>query len=384
MDKNMNSLRWDPSVFITGAKTPQFWQKHFLNPDRKLLFVLGKGFDIRMNIALTSLLEVCPDIDMECWLVEFDEGPGSNSVNYKPFVEENVTELNGLLNGRLILTKAINLWSPVSKGKRKRVGDRQAALLLSSFEQISKFTDIIVDISALPRGVYFSLVGKFLTFIDTYAKESPPNFFVVVSENAEIDVRIKEKGIDEDVGYIHGFGGTIELAADSEEPIIWFPILGEEKHEHLDKAYSHIRPHEICPVLPFPSKNPRRSDLLIRDYHQLLFDKLNIESQNLMYVPEQNPFEAYIRLTKAIRNYYASLKALNGCKAVISTFSSKLLSIGTLLAAYELINQIGVGVLNVDSQGYEIDSFEDLKNLKDESELFVLWLTGEPYKEPDK
>jgi len=377
----MINPRWDPSVLINGTNTPEFWKGHFANSDRKLLFILGKGFDVRMNIAINSLLENSPDTDVDCWLVEFEEGLTSSSQKYQSHVKDNFEELKKILGDRQITSKKIALWSNQSKGKRQRVGDRQAANILTDYNQISKYTDIIIDISALPRGVYFSLVGKFLTFIDRYAKENPPNFFIVVSENANIDIRIKEKGIDEDVGYLYGFGGTLELTSEVEEPVVWFPILGEDKLEHLEKAHSHIRPHEICPVLPFPSKDPRRSDSLIKTYHQLLFDKLNIEPQNLMYVPEQNPFEAYIRLTKAIHNYYNSLNVLGGCKAVISTFSSKLLSIGTLLSAYELIGQIGVGVLNVDSQGYDIDQFEELKNLKDDSELFVIWLTGEPYNE---
>jgi hypothetical protein len=376
----MNGLRWDSSVIIKGDKTPEFWNSHFNSTQRNLLFILGKGFDVRMNIAIQELIKKCPTIKLECWLIEYDEGIGSNSTRYLKHVQENVKELSDCLIGKQIVTKKISLWNSKVRGRRKRIGDRQAAQILKSYEQIEQFTDIIIDISALPRGVYFSLVGKFLTFIDNYAKDKKPNFFVVVSENADIDCKIKEKGIDEDVGYLHGFGGTLELTSESEEPIIWFPILGEDKAEHLDKAYTQILPNEICPVLPFPSKNPRRSDALIKDYYQLLFDRLNIESQNIMYVPEQNPFEAYIRLTKAIRNYNSSLKALNGCKAVISTFSSKLLSIGSLLTAYELINEIGVGILNVDSQGYDIDSFDDLKSIKDNSELFVIWLTGEAYE----
>jgi hypothetical protein len=116
----------------------------------------------------------------------------------------------------------------------------------------------------------------------------------------------------------------------------------------------------------------------------LLFDELRIEGQNLMYVPEQNPFEVYRSLCSAIINYNESLKILNGCKAAISTFSSKLLSIGALLAAYELTycnesDKIGVGLLNIDSQGYRIDDEELLTILKNESELFLTWLTGEPY-----
>lgn len=377
----MNGLRWDPSVLIRGSNTPEFWVSHFKSTQRKVLFILGKGFDVRMNIAIQELINSCPTIDLECWVIEFDEGTGSNSAKYLKYVQENEKTLTECLNGRKTTIQKISLWNSKVKGKRKRIGDRQAAQILKSFDQIKSFTDIIIDISALPRGVYFSLVGKFLMFIDTYAKEKKPNLFVVVSENAEIDSRIKEKGIDEDVGYLHGFGGNLELTSESEEPVIWFPILGEDKVEHLDKAYMHIRPNEICPVLPFPSKNPRRSDALIKDYYQLLFDRLNIESQNIMYVPEQNPFEAYIRLTKAIRNYNISLQALDGCKAVISTFSSKLLSIGSLLTGYELINEIGVGILNVDSLGYDIDSFEDLKSIKDNSELFVIWLIGEAYED---
>lgn len=377
----MNNLRWSPYVFFNGNTTYSFWQKHFSNPKRKLLFILGKGFDVRMNIAIEALIKCCPSVNMDCWLIEFDEGSSSNSRKYQVQVDKNFKELQRALGSRSLIRRKISLWNNTSKEKKRRVGDRQAAQLLNNYDEISSYSDIIVDISALPRGVYFSLLGKFLSFIDTYGRSASPNFSIVVSENISIDTKIKNKGIDEDVDYLHGFGGQIGLASESEEPIIWFPILGEDKLEHLEKAHAHIQPNEICPILPFPSKNPRRSDSLIIDYHQLLFDKLSIEPQNLMYVPEQNPFEAYVRLINAIKNYNTSLKALNGCKAVISSFSSKLLSIGTLLAAYELKNDIGVGVLNVDSQGYEIEDISELYKLKDESELFLIWLTGEPYND---
>ena len=379
MDKDMMNLRWDPSMMIQGQDTSTFWKSHFEDTNKKVLFILGKGFDVRMNIAIGNLLKNCPSINLTCWMIDFEEGKESNSHKYQSYVDLNYAELQSLLSGQTLIEKNIALWSVKKQGKRHRIGDRQAAGLLTDFSQIAEFTDIIVDISSLPRGVYFSLVGKFLTFIDRYAAINPPNFFITVSENADIDIRIKEKGLDEDIGYLHGFGGGIELASEHEEPVVWFPILGEDKLEHLEKAHVQIRPNEICPVLPFPSKDPRRSDQLVQNYYQLLFERLNIEPQNLMYVPERNPFEAYIRLTKAIHNYHNSLNILGGCKAVISTFSSKLLSIGTLLSAYELLGKIGVGVLNVDSQGYEIDDYEEMKKLKDHSELFVIWLTGDPY-----
>ncbi len=385
MDKKMNQNRWNPYVLMPNEEAISFFKKHFSSRGRKLLFILAKGFDVRMNIAISKLIEYCPEIELDCLLIEFDEGSTSYSHIYKPLVDENFQELSTLLVGKNLFTKSISLMSETGKNK-KRVGDRNVAAIIQNYEDIAKYSDIIVDISALPRGLYFSLLGKIITLIEM--KENPINLFASVAENAAIDVMIREYGASDDLNYLHGFGGRIELSSEIEEPIIWFPILGEGKVEHFRKAYNHImsqsRPYEICPVLPFPAKNPRRVDSLIIEYHGLLFDELGIESKSIMYVPERNPFEAYIRLNNAIKNYNESLRPLKGCKAVVSTFSSKLLSIGTLLTAYELREEIGVGVLNVDSEGYIIDDIQGVKNLKNQSELFLSWLTGEPYQKEEQ
>lgn len=379
----MIKLRWNPYVMIKGEKTKNFWKDHFNNQKRNLLFILGKGFDIRMNIAIKQISECCPNIQMDCMLIDFKESQNSSSHIYRPLVDENMEELSQIVPSNKLIEKKIVLWK-ISGRKRRRIGDRQAALVIKSVENISSYTDIIIDISALPRGVYFSLIGKVLSLIDKNEANMKTNLFVVVAENAEIDKNIIDDGVDMDLNYLYGFGGQIDLSSEIEKPIIWFPILGEDKALHLSRAYSKItetknRLFEICPTLPFPSKNPRRSDALIIEYHKLLFDEFGIEPQNIMYVSEQNPFEAYVKLCNTIRNYNKSLKVINGCKASISTLSSKLLSIGTLLTAYDLKDEIGVGVLNVDAEGYRIKNVKDIIKLKKESELFVTWLTGEPY-----
>lgn len=381
----MTKNRWNPYVFFDNSETIKFWSTHFCSKNKKLLFIMGKGFDVRMNVTIIELMRACPNINIECHLIQFNEGKSSSSHKLKPLVDENMSELNKVLSSDKIKIKNISLWEGSGR-KRKRVGDRKAADIIgNNIDDLKDFTDIIVDISALPRGVYFSFVGKILTLLDIYKSIYNPNFFISVAENPKIDELTKETEIDGELNYLRGFMGEQELTAQFEKPVIWFPILGEDKKEHLKKAFDHIfqvntSAYEICPVLPFPSKDPGRSDSLMIDYHQLLFEEFNIEAQNIMYVPEQNPFEAYIRLNNAIRNYNKSLTTLTGCKAVISTFSSKLLSIGTLLSAYELKGEIGVGVLNVDSGGYEIDNVDDIKKLKNESKLFLSWLTGDPYK----
>lgn len=373
------SNKWEPYVNIGGDKVSAFFTDHFSEPKRKLLYILGKGFDVRMNIMIEQLISSSKNIDIECCLVDYSEGTGSPSKQYSNFVKENMTELESIMESKTLTKKSIELFSG-SAGKRKWVGDKTVSSIIP--EDISIFTDIIVDISALQRSVYPSLIATLLTIIEV--KNLDINFFVGVTENARIDALITEVGTENDLRYLHGFGGGIEIDAEAEIPIIWFPFLGEGKNEQLDKAQGqiikHSRPYEICPVLPFPSKDLRRSDTLIMDYHKWLFDATQVSPKDIIYVPEQNPFEAYIRLNSAIRNYNKSLKTIGGCKAVVSNFSSKLLSMGAILSAYELKNDIGVGLLNVPSEGYNITDEAEMKRLKSESQVFLMWLTGDPYK----
>ncbi|MCQ4140139.1 hypothetical protein [Chryseobacterium sp. EO14] len=386
MDQEKINKRWNPYVLLHNDTVKGLWTDHFSKDGTKALFIMGKGFDGRMNLCIESLLEKCPNLDLKTMLINFDEGKSSNSHEYADLVEDNLLELQELLKTKQLEHKSIKLWSRKGK-KMRRIGDREAANIFEDFDSIKDYTNILVDISALPRGIYFSLIGKLLKLIDTYCTDFSINLFVCVAENASIDNLIQENSIDEDLDYLYGFGGEISLEANSDKPLIWFPILGETKASHIRKAFEKVteskdRLYEICPTLPFPSKNPRRSDTILNEYHELLFDELSTEPQNIMYVHERNPFEVYNKLSEAVDNYQDSLEIIKGCKIALSSFSSKLLSIGTLLTAFE--NNESVGVLNVDSQGYKIVDKNSLKSLKSESELFVTWLTGLPYNDTSK
>lgn len=379
MDKKLTTPnpRWAPYILLHGEELKVFLNEHFLPAERKVLYVMGKGFDIRMNIGIDRIIKANPSVDVDLFLINFNEGKKSNSLKYKSLVTENQKELSSIISDSKIFNKNIDLWKGGSRHKR-RIGDREAANLIDSFSDIKKYTDIIVDISALPRGVYFSLIGKILSLIDN-EKDKKPNFFIFTAENAEIDSNIIEKELDEELHSPFGFNGGINLES-SNSPNVWFPLIGEDKNLHLIKSNLQIRPDEICPLLPFPSKNPRRSDDIFRDHYEF-FENLQIGSQNIVYVPEQNPFEVYKKLISTIYKYNKSLSLLGGCNAVITVLTSKLLSIGVLLAAYELKNKVdfNVGVWNIDSQGYEIKDVDKMKNLKEKSELFVTWLCGKPY-----
>jgi hypothetical protein len=140
-------------------------------------------------------------------------------------------------------------------------------------------------------------------------------------------------------------------------------------------------PDEISPVLPSPSVNARRSDNLLLEYRDLLFDRLRVEPRNFIYACERNPFEVYRQIRKAVLHYRDALRPLGDCKVVLSALSTKLLSVGALLVAYELKQaRYDIGISDVECQGYTIEGASQSTQPAIQSELFGLWLWGECYE----
>ncbi len=185
-----------------------------------------------------------------------------------------------------------------------------------------------------------------------------------------------------DADYIHPFRGAVERESAAGRPKVWFPLLGENQRVQLTRIYDLINPAEICPLLPSPSRDPRRGDNIVVEYRELLFDQLRVEMGNFVYASETNAFETYRQLRRAILHYADALKPLGGSNAVISANSSKLLSVGALLAAYELKHErADIAIAHVEAHGYVLqDSDKDLERLASASTLQCLWLSGSCYE----
>lgn len=372
-----NKSNWDHYLFFRGSEFECFWKDYLTEKDRHLLIILGLGFDPRMCSGLKAILNAGGAGNRQCLLIEYDEGPYSSSKKYKELVSRNKQNLKKLL------VKQDSIWSeniPMLSSDGRWIGDRRASNIIKG-NVITGFTDIVVDISALPRSIYFPLLAKLLYELETLNKDCQSiNLHVIVAENVGLDNLIQEDGIFETAAYLHGFSSALEREATAGIPIVWIPVLGEGKEIQLIRIYNHIKPDEICPVLPSPSLNPRRGDNLILEYRKLLFDSLRVEPQNIIYSCEHNPFETYRLILKAIHRYHNALQPLRGCKVVITAVSSKLLSIGALLAAYEAkkFNYM-VGIAHIECNGYLIKDEGKLR--EGNEELFSLWLAGECYIE---
>ena len=164
-------------------------------------------------------------------------------------------------------------------------------------------------------------------------------------------------------------------------PIVWFPVLAEDVFEQLTRIADRTTPDEICPVLPAQSANPRRGDNIIENLGELLFDRFDIDNLDILRATESNPFQLYRSLMATMARYEDSLRLFGGARFVLSPLSSKGLSIGCLLAAFEKRalgdrNHVRVGLAHVESKRYDATKLPENPRY----ELISAWLTGECYQ----
>ena len=375
------TFRWNDYFFTKNEDYHDFWQ-NYLKQKREILFILGKGFDPRMCLGLESILQKGGDGKRDCTLISFIEGENSPSRDFRLDVEQNKTKLNELMNGRGNI-KEISIKMETEDGHR--VGPRAAAEIFADYSAFEHYTDIIIDISSLPLNIYFPLIGKILFILDS-SKSSKPrkhiaNLHVIVAENTQIDKSIKKSGLFDDASYLYGFTGNLEVVSKEEDPTVWIPILGEGQKEQIELLGNFVSAREICPVLPSPSVDPRRGDEIMLEYRDLLMNRLSIEARNIIYGSEQNPFELYRQIYQTIEHYRNALKPLGNSKFAISSLSSKLMSMGSFLIAYEegLSKKESVGIAYVESKGYSMKQGAKNEDVLRSCELFSLWIFGDCY-----
>lgn len=370
--------RWDDYFLKHGNGFSTFWEEYLQAEQRNVLCVLGIGFDPRVAIGYSELLDAKGVGRRDLLEIELEGDVDMHSTGLQELVEINRKALTNLVpTGSKSEIAKFATWAD-----GRRVGSRRAASVISSLSQFADYSDIVVDISALPRSIFFPILGKFLTLMDDWRErgfsEKRPNLHVIVSENAHLDSKIADEDIDRDAQFMYGLTGELDSEA-ARAPRVWIPILGERQGPQLETIHTLVKPAEICPILPMPSNDPRRADNLLMEYRKMLFDSLLVEARNIIYASEQDPFEVYHRIRQTVIHYRQSLRPLGDCQVAISALSSKLLSIGAFLAAYELRDQY-VGIAHVESKEHALEDINTEEERK-RTELFTMWLAGEPYEE---
>ena len=350
---------WDRYVFCRGAETEDMWDQMFRQrrvegrPVR-LLYVGGRGFDVRaqavMDRFVGSLSGAGCSIDKaELLLVGFSGYQLSEELQQQ--TEDNATAL-GRTFAAIGSSRTVTI---DSSGEGEDDLSASTALRRGTAEvlaAVTNQTDIVLDVSSLPRIAYLSLMLALLQrLIPSHISLSPlgaggVNLQVLVGEDAALDSQIRSEDPSNEPVLIPGFASALQTESTQDRPLVWFPILGENRATQLQKVMSELIPRsaEICPVLPHPSRDPRRGDRLLIEYKVPLFDTRETPLTNVLYAHEGNPFEAYRQLLGAMKRYRRSLSVLGGCRLVVTPLASKLMTLGAALACFEMkLESAGAG-----------------------------------------
>ena len=367
--------RWESYVKYRGKEElVDFWKEFYGDyPKDKVLFLLGKGFDPRMNNTLALLLKNVKGLQLDCLTFDFPDSGGN--AECQKLYEDNVKELESFQKKYGFNISKISIDTTQSWEKRIAVMSRQVAE-----HDLSQYRDIILDVSSLPRAFYFNIAKS---LFNKLKDDNTKNLFFTVSENVEMDKRIETNVATDNVEALPGFKTMLSVESILDRICILIPLIGEgEPHVKLLKGiYENFKPSDMFPVLPFPSKHsPRRADDLMQEYFKFFEEKLFNDPQSITYADEQNPFELYRIVAQMIREHKKTLKPIseNVCFG-IALLTSKLLSLGGLLIGLEFNDC--VAIYNVSSRDYIIKNAEELKDLSIESEPFLLWITGCAYSE---
>jgi len=364
-------LSWDPHFMVSGNKFQPFWNQLRDNSERKLLFICGAGFDPRALAAVNAIVATGVDV-AQCRLVEFASGSGLVAEEDLKRAETHRSTIRTLFKNATLTTVQVAMRSQDGRGTggiRISEGFRDPKTYVG-------FSDVVVDITALPAELYFPLIGTLLTVWHTQDAQSLNlgNLHVVVCDNPQVDSMISSEGGDK-AELMYGFPGTLQRASIGAPIPIWAPVLGENQYERLQKITEFLRPEVIAPVLPFPAQNPRRGDDLLLEYSSLIYETWEVDPTDIIYAHEQNPFEVYAKLCALAEDYAESLKAIGTAQVVVSSHSSKLQSLGVLLAAWEQ----SLGVAYVQPTGHVVNGSFSTEHA--EGELFEIWLEGEAYEQ---
>lgn len=389
-------MLWKHYVFRRGIEVPAMWDPLFANRPVRVLYIAGRSFDVRARTAMSAFVDTARlsgyDIEKaDLLLIELKAYQISQELQQQAVqnAEELEHKFRALADSQSVSVNNI-LMSP-SGGRDEDISASNALRLGTEdvLQRITDHTDIILDASSLPRIAYLALMTGLLSKLIPDKRTASPllangiNLQVLVAEDPLLDGKIQAEDPSNDLVLIPGFSSALHAESVQDWPLIWLPILGENRVSQFEKIMTSVIPinAEICPVLPHPSRDPRRADRLLVEYKGPLFDTRETPMTNILYAHEANPFEAYRQMLGAMQRYRESMGIIGGCRLVVTPLASKLISLGVGLACFELRpsgmhENYGIAIPLAEPMRYVI-SIEDL--LASKPDLSALLLTGDAY-----
>lgn len=352
---------WENCLTHFDERVSAFIGDYFARPDRKCLLIAGAGFDPRARLVAEKLTKAMGD--RLCGLFVREER-GDPALNLKDLADTNEQNLRAIVKHSDV--KKIEIFSPDDGAA---VGGLRIISMLGGYTWPEKLTDIVLDMSALSMGIGFPTARM---LIEKCEADPSLNLHIMIASNPELDDRIV--GEPAPVAQpVRGFSGpspfqTLPVAR------IWLPQLGRGRVETLRKIRAtHQDVYKVCPVLPFPARNPRRADELLAEYQASLVEEWKVDARDYIYVSERNPLDCYRSISTLKTRYDKTVDEVFAPQIILSPLGSRVIAAGAMMAAVEH----DLSVHYVETLRYELKP--DVRSANSEEMIVHIWLHGPVY-----
>jgi len=313
-----------------------FAADYFADESRKVLLVAAAGFDPRSR-RVSKMLADTLGSRLSAYYIREDR-PGATDELIKR-AESNEAALKEIVPNSKVFT------IPVFADDGAPVGGSRLVTKMEENPVADDVTDVILDFSALSIGVGFPAAKLLLLDCE---EDGSRAFHLMIVSNPELDDRITSvpsnrispvKGYAPDVGL-----STLDVAQ------VWIPQLAHGRASSLTQIDAASEKwYKICPVLPFPARNPRRADDLLTEYQNELANEWEIDPRDIVYASERNPLDCYRTLSTLKQRFDRTMEGTYEPRMVLSPIGSKVLAAGAMMAAIEH----GMAVQYVETESYD-------------------------------
>jgi hypothetical protein len=354
---------WENCLTHFDSGLERFIAEYFSSADRKCLLIAGAGFDPRARLVTDRLAAAMGD---RLWGLFVREDRGDPALNLQTLADENERQLRTVVKRCQVET--IKIFSPDDNAA---VGGQRMISLLQTFDWSKDLTDIVLDMSALSMGVGFPAARMLIERCDA---NLALNLHLMIASNPELDDRIVGEPASQ-AQAVRGFAGPSSFQA---MPIarIWLPQLGRGRVETLRKIRAtHDNVYKVCPVLPFPSRNPRRADELLSEYQSALVDEWKVDARDYIYVSERNPLDCYRTVSTLKKRYDKTVDGIFFPQIILSPLGSRVIAAGAMMAAIEH----DLSVQYVETLRYEFKAWPVGAQPQSRDMIVHIWLHGPVY-----
>jgi len=329
---------WDNCIANFDADVDAFATDYFADGSRQVLLVAAAGFDPRSRRVSTMLANILDGRLSAIFIRE--ERPGASAALVAE-ADANEAALKATVPNCTV--HRIDVFADDGAP----VGGSRIVSLLADYPVPAGVTDVILDLSALSIGIGFPAARILLEDCEAADGRS---FHLMIVSNPEMDDAIASVPSGR-AGTVKGFSPPAE-ADGMGLAQVWIPQLARGRAAALTRIGAVVqRRYKICPLLPFPARNPRRADDLLAEYRSELVNEWQVDPRDVVYASERNPLDCYRTLSTLKTRFDRTMEGTYEPRMVLSLVGSKVLAAGGLMAAIEH----NMAVLYLETESYSYD-----------------------------